>query len=276
MKNLNNCFILGKLYIKNITFLITIAGLNLTVEDISNLIESDLNTIFAPDQLRDKIRFRTSLNNWRRHLPTGAASLDCCEKVACVFKMGPIKHLWTMRYESKHQTFKSIAKNITSRINVSYSLGVKASLKFTNFMKSEEIFSPSIIYHIETPKKKIVDLFSNIESCDLDLFSFAFGISGLKYNNILYREDHILHITKDQKTIFYRIIDFLIDEDQIEAYVVCQEIITSFLEHYFAYQYIKPKNKNVNILLISKFDGPPVKIVTLPRGEKAIKKKPYF
>ncbi|XP_055711440.1 uncharacterized protein LOC129806695 [Phlebotomus papatasi] len=58
-----------------------ILGLNLTVEDISNLIESDLNTIFAPDQLRDKIRFRTSLNNWRRHLPTGAASLDCCEKV---------------------------------------------------------------------------------------------------------------------------------------------------------------------------------------------------
>uniref|UniRef100_A0A1B0EY75 Uncharacterized protein n=1 Tax=Phlebotomus papatasi TaxID=29031 RepID=A0A1B0EY75_PHLPP len=33
-----------------------ILSLNLTVEDISNLIESDLNTIFAPDQLRDKIR----------------------------------------------------------------------------------------------------------------------------------------------------------------------------------------------------------------------------
>lgn len=44
-------------------------------------------------------------------------------------KVGPVFHLWSMRYESKHRESKLTAHSITSRKNICYTLSVKHQLK---------------------------------------------------------------------------------------------------------------------------------------------------
>lgn len=57
---------------------------------------------------------------------------------------GPLKFLWTYRYESFHKDFKMYARVITSRKNISLTLGIKASLKFAyRIMSNEKISIPS-------------------------------------------------------------------------------------------------------------------------------------
>lgn len=60
---------------------------------------------------------------------------------------GPLKHLWTLPFESKHKELKSYTKNINSRKNVPLSLALKYLLIFSefviNFDSKNVIFSKS-------------------------------------------------------------------------------------------------------------------------------------
>ena len=45
-----------------------------------------------------------------------------------IIKFGPLRHLWTLRYESKHRYFKNIVKHSKNYKNVSLMLGEKHQL----------------------------------------------------------------------------------------------------------------------------------------------------
>lgn len=49
-------------------------------------------------------------------------------------KSGPLKFLWSYRFESKHKQLKSYCKNITSRVNIPLSLSMKYSINFAELV----------------------------------------------------------------------------------------------------------------------------------------------
>lgn len=54
-------------------------------------------------------------------------------------KSGPLKFLWSYRFESKHKQLKSYCKNITSRVNIPLSLSMKYSINFAELVLNFEI-----------------------------------------------------------------------------------------------------------------------------------------
>lgn len=59
-------------------------------------------------------------------------------------KVGPVSHLWSMRYESKHRESKLTAHSITSRKNICYSLSIKHPLRLAYRLLSKSTFSSSL------------------------------------------------------------------------------------------------------------------------------------
>ncbi|XP_058981872.1 uncharacterized protein LOC101889627 isoform X1 [Musca domestica] len=49
-------------------------------------------------------------------------------------KCGPLRYIWSMRFEAKHKDAKIYFNSITSRINPPYSLAIKNGLKFAKFL----------------------------------------------------------------------------------------------------------------------------------------------
>lgn len=49
-------------------------------------------------------------------------------------KSGPLKLLWSYRFESKHRELKTYTTNITSRVQIPVSLAIKYSINFADFI----------------------------------------------------------------------------------------------------------------------------------------------
>lgn len=47
-----------------------------------------------------------------------------------ILNIGPLIHIWTLRFESKHHELKLYAQSITSRVYICKSLAIKQSLQF--------------------------------------------------------------------------------------------------------------------------------------------------
>lgn len=101
-------FLLCLIDIIDILFLEEITEMDLVV--LKSLIRShnqQYQLLFS-DSLKQKFHLLT-------HYPT------------VIQKSGPVKKLWSMRFEAKHKTFKDIAFNTTSRKNLALTLSIKSS-----------------------------------------------------------------------------------------------------------------------------------------------------
>ncbi|XP_067629146.1 uncharacterized protein [Eurosta solidaginis] len=60
--------------------------------------------------------------------------------VSSIKKCGPLKKIWCMRFEAVHKIFKTYSNSITSRVNIPWSLSIKAALKFSYNISNETFF----------------------------------------------------------------------------------------------------------------------------------------
>lgn len=95
-------------------------------------------------------------------------------------KVGPISHLWSIRYESKHRESKLITHSITSRKNIRYSLSVKHQLRLAYRLLSKSnilsfsLESSNIGKIIEMSKNEIEKIQNKIFNQTLNLNSVSF------------------------------------------------------------------------------------------------------
>lgn len=143
---------------------------------MSDLLDICLKTSFTEGDLQDMQAKATSFNREflrlfntsenRRNLPPKAHYLLHYSRV--VRSSGPLKYLWSMRFESKHQECKSYAKVCHSRRNICLSLAKKICYNNAhNLLNNEDL----LINVTETKFKKVVQLklasddFKSFESC---------------------------------------------------------------------------------------------------------------
>ncbi|KAE9530467.1 hypothetical protein AGLY_010929 [Aphis glycines] len=60
-------------------------------------------------------------------------------------KVGPVSHLWSMRFESKHRESKLTAHSITSRKNICCTLSIKHQLKLAYCLLSKSIIDFNVV-----------------------------------------------------------------------------------------------------------------------------------
>ncbi|CAG9773210.1 unnamed protein product [Ceutorhynchus assimilis] len=86
---------------------------------VSTKLSEDLAMLIQQHQLSYMELFKQHLKP-KFHILTHYPSL--------MIKVGPLKKIMTLRYESKHRSLKLLANVISSRINITYSLAIRHQL----------------------------------------------------------------------------------------------------------------------------------------------------
>ena len=192
---------------------------------------------------------------------------------SAIRKCGPLKNLWCMRFEGLHKQFKNPAKATNSRVNISFTLAVKAGLKFSNTLVTEKFFETDLIFdekHITLCNLQLMYKEIIRNSIDLDL-SQARCTQTLKFRGKTYKKHFFLTKSNTQPVLLYEIEQIILHNS--ELYFLCRQWpINHFSEHYQAY--ITYKHTNIfSLHFIQEFDGPPIHLHHLKDGAKALRLK---
>ncbi|KAF0748089.1 Uncharacterized protein FWK35_00016686 [Aphis craccivora] len=155
---------------------------------------SKLNTCIAYHNYKYVELFNDTLKP-KHHLLTHYCNI--------IRKFGPLKLLWSYRFESKHKQLKSYCKNITSRVNIPVSLSIKYSINFAELILN---FKTVKWYPLnaETPVS-LSKYFSKIEllfsSNDLISLNNYTCYSSISYCNTIYKTNYILSSFTQNHTV---------------------------------------------------------------------------
>lgn len=112
-------------------------------------------------------------------------------------KVGPVRHIWVMRYEGFHKQLKSTASIVTSRVNLLRTLCIKQQLTFSYRILSKKGFSNIIItgqflgnlYDMKDTKLiSLIKMYTDIFSEKASVFAL------IRIDNIKYKLGSVLQI----------------------------------------------------------------------------------
>jgi len=172
-------------------------------------------------------------------------------------KVGPVSHLWSMRYESKHRESKLTAHSITSRKNICYTLSVKHQLRLAHRLLSKSntlslsLESSNVGKVIDMSINEIEKIQNNLLNQITNLNSVSF-VSWVQVKGTRYTTKQRMIIIIDVKDMpIFVIIKYIFFKLQCDIpFLIGQRISTiGFNEHLQAYEI-----KNCNDLLCISFD----------------------
>lgn len=176
--------------------------------------------------------------------------------------LGPLKYIWSFRYESKHQNFKKYSHIITSRVNLIYTLAVKNLLNFAFHIFNKNFFQEDITD---------ISKFANVDLRELPFYSclclslsIVKEVDTIKYKGIQYKKGDFVKIN----SLFWKIIKIIFTSEN-HANVICQEYKTTFLYHIQSFKIVQPM-KCFYVKYINEISYP-YKQYILSNGENVIR-----
>lgn len=186
-------------------------------------------------------------------------------------KLGPLKQLWTMRFEAKHKQAKAYMNVTSSRKNVLMSIATKFQLNF-----AFNLYNTCHSEVVQTDSGKIKNL--AFELCDISFtgniennFSEVETFDKVVINNTEYRVSDVVGTHGNNMLELYSVVYILRIDNSF--YFVGENLkILSFNEHYGAYDVLTTDMKK---FLVKNVNIPPTAIFKIG-GTNFVKIKPYF
>ncbi|XP_075163520.1 uncharacterized protein LOC142236148 [Haematobia irritans] len=146
---------------------------------------------------------------------------------------GPLIHLWTFSFESKHRELKTYTKNITSRKNVLTSLGLKFCISFAKFLTS--FHNTYYMWAISKNKLSTSDFFAELQkTLSEDDLKQSVGLLYYKKYGTRYQKGDIIFFYEPLFQPYIIREMYLIKEC---SYFLCQKIpIINYDYHFLSYQ----------------------------------------
>lgn len=183
---------------------------------------------------------------------------------------GPLKKIWCLRFEAKHKELKKYMSVNFSRKNSSFSLAMKVSFQFSNFILQNKATLPLETYTVDNKENDCGNLHSFLESLKLNKESFI-SANTVTYKGTSYKKN--FYLTSFSNTLhLHKIVALLIDK-QNKFMIVSSEIhLKGFDNHYQAY--IVGQNTNELALnFIDFFASPPLHIYNMSDGSAYLRNK---
>lgn len=117
--------------------------------------------------------------------------------------VGPLRSLWSMRFEAKHRPLKQYARTITSRVNLCYSIAVKQQLILCDLFAKMQSGSLSYI----TYKEKTSSI--SKKSISLRDYKNYTILKNVSFGKVIFKKGSIVLLTIDNDNfpIFAEIVD---------------------------------------------------------------------
>lgn len=186
-----------------------------------------------------------------------------------ITQCGPLRNLWSFKYEAKHRDFKIYSHVITSRRNIPKSFSFKQQANFANFLLDNDTPEHTLF------KKQYLDENTQIQISRLLKIPVE--------NFDMYLEAHIWgYQYTTQKIISRFTTDFelfkicaIVKTKLNDIYFYCQQISIVFSAHYLAFEH---GTVTQNIFLVNILDivGPPVESIETPEGKTFVKLKEFY
>lgn len=136
--------------------------------------------------------------------------------------IGPVMQVWTLRFESFHQTIKQTAKMSRNRVNLLKSFAIKNELRNANLLLNHDFKENNVI----KGKHKQIGVDSS-KYTYLGVFNFenATKVSFVQLNNVKYKQDLCIQLSNGELPTFGLIKEVFILEEDI--FLGCQ-ILSSY------------------------------------------------
>lgn len=161
-------------------------------------------------------------------------------------QIGPIVNISSMRYESKHQEFKQMARVARSRKNLLYTLALKYQLKISHLLLNYNELSKDLseIKYKENLKKSNAVVLQSI----FDLRSHILvDLKYIKYNDIEYKAGLIVQIGDyEDGSPLFGIIKYIV-KIQDEFFFCLNELETKYFDHHINIFVVENSLANTNI-----------------------------
>lgn len=170
-----------------------------------------------------------------------------------ISKVGPLRYLWSMRFEGFHKILKSTANSVTSRKNILLTLAKKQQLRFSFRILCKKGFLTTIDFSSAWDKISSLPEYEIISGLIIkeghDPFNKAcFSVSWAKYNNIHYKIDLAMQLTsEDELPAFVIIKNIIIISNKIYLFTYPLYII-KFMQHTQSYEISESHNSAPSLL----------------------------
>lgn len=176
-----------------------------------------------------------------------------------VEKIGPLSKMMCFRQEAKHKMFKEYAHVTTSRKNICYTLGIKASLDFTHNLLNKEFFKLDILGNFSKISLPDQAYYTQLPvPLPFALHSETFSSDNIKYKGTTYKLGLFLTITNVYNVNLHEIEHLLKVNGKI--YIVTVEWTVGEFSVHFCGNEALFKTNNYHLSSINKFDGPPTQL----------------
>lgn len=201
-----------------------------------------------------------------------------------VKKLGPLKKMWTIRYEAKHKEIKQYALISCSRVNLLLSLAIKSNYVYANLLYTKKN-NLNIKHELHTGKLQnlchIYDHLSfhnSIHLFEREQFENVLSANALQIFDTTYKIENIIAV-KEIDEFFFFSIKYVIQIQSVQCAICIKIEIQKYDEHLNVY-FVKPSMTTecvvYSILCISNINYPPLEIIKTSSGENVIKLKPPF
>lgn len=182
---------------------------------------------------------------------------------------GPLRNLWSFKYEGKHKQFKIYSHVTTSRKNIPISFSYKQQMAFANFLLKNQTNDDIILRKLQHDK-----IIKNLISKHLKIApnSFSIYLEGNIWGYSYSTQHFVATFIKDFEIYS---IALIIRTTTNKIFLCCKKITTTFNNHYAAFEcgLIETKYKILNLTDIV---GPPVELLKTTQEKTFIKLKEFY
>jgi len=193
-------------------------------------------------------------------------------------KSGPLKYLWSYRFESKHRELKTYTKNITSRVQIPVSLAIKYSINFADFIlnfNDNNLWTPVSTSSLVTQCLYFQHIKLLFLPNDLTLLNNAVCYDKITYCNTVYNAEHILTCYVGNNMLVYRLKKIICIDEKVLFF--CESLnVLSYKKHIVSYIISRTVTSNYILKNIDDFIGPPINLCNLPTNETVIRLKHFY
>lgn len=174
----------------------------------------------------------------------------------CISQIGPLRNVMCFVFEQKNREVKAYSNVMNQRINLSFSLAFKSSMRFTNLIKKHIVngFPPVSIHKDPKPlawaditQKKYFEHTSQFFET-LTGKENIFQIKSVIYKKKTFRQSYYVIITDNNNVQLYKIID-IIQVNNLEHIIVEEIKVQEYSSHYGSFKVGSSKNLFKVILL---------------------------